>query len=83
MHQSIDQVNHAEVYLPPSQHPSVSEEKTGTDNETELLSQISILPLPQSLPLAMHSRVDLGAMRHVLLYYLLGTYWKSGVCSEQ
>jgi hypothetical protein len=83
MHQSIDQVNHAEVYLPRSQHPSVSEEKTETDNEAELLSQISILPLFQSLPLAMHPRVDLGAMRHVLLHYLLGTYWKSGVCSEQ
>jgi hypothetical protein len=83
MHQSIDQVNHAEVYLPPLRHLLVYEEKTEIDNEAELLSQISILPLLQSLPLAMHPRVDLGAMRHVLLYYLLGTYRKSGVCSEQ
>lgn len=75
-HQSIDQVNHAEVNLPLPSPPIPPSPYT----KSELPRPPSLLALLESLPLAMHPHLYLGALRHVFFYYLLGTHRSCCVC---
>jgi hypothetical protein len=75
-HQSIDQVNHAEVHLSlPSPLNSPS-----PDTKAELARPPRVLALFESLPLAMHPHLYLGALRNVFVHYLLGTHRSCCIC---
>ena len=75
-HQSIDQVNHAEVHISLLSLPS----PPPPDTKSELPRPPSLLALLESLPVAMHPHLYLGALRHVFFHYLLGTYRSCCIC---